>query len=359
MIRIRQVASIGIAGKPDQSVMRNGIIMSKINVVGFKKIQPGISIGCLLLALMLRGQAASLKAGEPVLLPGTQEGYDFIRVDTAANRLLLGHEGNKSFDVFDLNAKKLLKVIPTGTSQDATVDVKRGCYYVSGNDPPRMVIVDSTKLQITGEVPVPSNTDLIAFNPMTGLVYECNDTAGEVWVIDPAAKKIVTTIKVDGSGVEDLAFDAEYKHLYQAVKGKNTIAVIDPASNKVLETWPCAPDKGVHGIAIVPENNGLLVACAGKLLLFDRSSGKITATVATGARVDEMTYDPGLHIAYCASRQGKISVVAVEAGKLTALGDVPDETGTGDIAVDSKTHTVWIAYKKGGECFAQPFTPAN
>jgi|ERR1017187_1663010 DNA-binding beta-propeller fold protein YncE len=335
------------------------MIMSKKNVVGFKIIQSGLSVGCLLFALTLRAPAAPLTAGEPVLLPGTQDGYDFIRVDTAANRLLLGHEGNKSFDVFDLDAKKLLKVVPTSTSQDATTDVKRGCYYVSGNDPARMVIVDSTKLEIGGEVPVPANTDLIAFNPLTGLVYECNDTAGEIWVIDPAAKKIVTTIKVDGSGVEDLAFDPEYKRLYQAVKGKNTIAVIDPASNKVLDAWPCAPDKGPHGIAVVPDSNGLLVACAGKLLLFDRSSGKITATVATGARVDEMAYDPGLHIAYCASRQGKISCVAVEAGKLTTLGDVLDETGTGDIAVDPKTHIVWIAYKKGSECFAQPFTPAK
>src|SRR6266705_1456659 len=183
------------------------------------------TVGCLLLALTLHTQAAPLMAGDPILLPGTQEGYDFIRVDTGANRLLLGHEGNKSFDVFDIASKKLLKVVPTGTSQDATTDVKRGCYYVSGNDPARMLIVDSSKLEVTGEVPVPANTDLIAFNPMTGLVYECNDTAGEVWVIDPAAKKIVTTIKVDGSGVEDLAFDPEYKHLYQAVKGKNTIAV--------------------------------------------------------------------------------------------------------------------------------------
>ncbi len=291
--------------------------------------------------------------------PGTTGGFDFIRIDTAGNRLLLGHEGNKSFDVFDLGSKKLLKVVPTSTSQDAVADAKRGNYYVSGNDPGRMVIVDAAKLEVTGEVPTPANTDLIAFNPTTGLVYECNDTAGEVWVIDPAAKKIVATIKVDGSGVEDLAFDPEYKRLYQAVKGKNTIAVIDPASNKVLEAWPCAPDKGVHGIAIVPESNGLLVACTSKLVLFDRSSGKITATAPTAARVDEMAYDPGLHIAYCAGRQGKISAIAVEAGKLTALADVPDESGTGDIVVDPKTHTVWIAYQKAGQCFVQPFMPGK
>jgi DNA-binding beta-propeller fold protein YncE len=332
---------------------------SKMNVSGFKKISAGLGAGCLLLALALRTQAAPLTAGESIPLPGTTDGYDFIRMDSNANRLLLGHEGNKSFDVFDIASKKLLKVVPTSTSQDATTDVKRGNYYVAGNDPARLVIVDSTKLEITGEVPVPANVDLITFNPTTGLVYLCNDTAGEIWVIDPVAKKIVTTIKVDGSGVEDLAFDPEYKHLYQAVKGKNTVTVIDPASNKVLDAWPCAPDKGVHGIAVVPEANGLLVACAGKLLLFDRTTGKVTATAVTGGRVDEITYDAGLHIAYCASRQGKISCVAVEAGKLTALGDVADESGTGDITVDPKTHTVWIAYKNGTDCFAQPFTPAK
>jgi hypothetical protein len=66
---------------------------------------------------------------------------------------LLGHEGNKSFDIFDLDTRKLLKVVPTSTSQDATTDAKRRCYYVSGNDPARMVIVDSTKLEISDEVP--------------------------------------------------------------------------------------------------------------------------------------------------------------------------------------------------------------
>jgi DNA-binding beta-propeller fold protein YncE len=333
--------------------------MSKINVVGFKTIPSGIYAGCLLLALALRMSAAPLTAGAPILLPGTQGGFDFIRVDTAANRLLLGHEANKSLDVFDLGTRKPLKVVATGTAQDVAVDVKRGCYYVSGNDPARMITVDSTRLEVTDEVAMPTNTDLIGFNPVTGLIYECNDKAAELWVIDPAAKKIITTITLDGSGVEDMAFDPEYKHLYQAVKGKNTIAVVDPAGNKVLEAWPCAPDKGPHGIAVVPESNGLLVVCAGKLVLCDRATGKVVSTAVTGTKVDEMAYDPGLHVAYCASREGKISVVAVEAGKLTALGDVPDKLGTGDIAVDPKTHTVWIAYPKGDHCFVQPFTPGR
>jgi len=321
------------------------------------KLTIDLSASIVLLALAATASAAPLTAGTPITLAGLKDGFDFIRMDTAGNRLIMGHEGNKTFDVFDVEARKLVKAVDTSTSQDAVTDVKNGKYYVSGNDPGRMVIVDSKTLEITGDVPVPSDTDLIAFNPNAGLVYESNDKAGEVWVIDPSAKKIVTTIKYDGSGVEDLAFDPEYKHLYQAIKGKNTIAVVDPASNQVLNNWPLAPDKGPHGIAVVSDSNGLLVACAGKLVLMDRTNGKILATAPTGARVDEMAYDPELKVAYCASRVGKISCVSVGADSLTALGDVADENGTGDIAVDPKTHTVWVGCKKGDECFVQPFTP--
>lgn len=312
-----------------------------------------------LLTAALTASAAPLTPGDAIPVPGTSGKYDFIRFDPSSNRLLMGHEGNKSFDVFDCAARKVLKIVPTSTSQDGAVDVKRGCYYVSGNDPGRMVIVNSTTLEITGEVPVPSDVDLIAYDPNTGMVHMCNDKAGEQWVIDPDAKKIVTTIKFDGSGVEDLAFDTDHKHLYQAVKGSNTIAVIDPANNTVTASWPCAPDKGVHGIAYAPEINGLLVACAGKLVLFDCATGKVTATAATGARVDEITYDPGLHVAYCASRAGKISAVAVEAGKLTALDDTTVPTGAGDIAVDPQTHLVWMGYVKDGQVFVQSFSPAK
>ncbi len=313
--------------------------------------------GALALACGLHG--APLTAGAPIPLPGTKGGCDFIRVDTHADRLLLGHEHNKSFDVFDLNSKTLLKIVPTSTSQDATVDVKRGNYYVSGNDPARMVIVNAKDLAITGEVPLPSDADLISFNESSGLVHVCNDKAAEEWVIDPDAKKIVTTITFDGKGLEDLAFSPDGKKLFQAVKGANTIAVVDAASNKVLNAWPLAPEKGAHGIAVVPDSNGLLVACAGSLVLLDRETGKILDHVKTAARVDEMAYDPGLHVAYCASRTGQISVVGVAADKLTSLGDVPDENGTGSIAVDPKTHIVWVASHKGDEAFVQPFTPAK
>ena len=310
----------------------------------------------LCLAFSLNAQTVPLTPGDPILLPGSTGRYDFIQFDASANRLLLGHEENRSFDVFDLGSRQL-KVIPTGTSQDAAVDVKNGLYYVSGNDPGRMVIVNAKTLTVAGEVQLPAATDLIGYDPQTGLVHICNDTAAEQWVIDPVAKKIVKTIRFKGRGLEDMALDVKNRRLYQAVKGANTIAEVDLDNNKVLTAWPLAPDKGPHGIALVPDSNNLLVACASNLVMLSCSSGKILATAPIGARVDEMTYDPGLRKAYCASRIGKISVVSVGADTLTPAGEVPDVARTGDISVDPTTHTVWIAYPKNGQCFAQPFTP--
>ena len=318
-------------------------------------------LGLVASLLAITTHAAPLTAGDPVELTGTKGGCDFIRFDPAAGRLLLGHSGNKSFDVFDTTSKKLLQSVPTSTSQDAAADAKAGKYYVSGNDPSRMVIVDTATLAIAGEVPTPADTDLIAFNPLSGLVYECNDTAGEVWVIDPVAKKIITTITVPGGGMEGLAFDPGYQHLYQAAKKNSTIVVIDPVKNTITATWPLAPNTGPHGIAVVPETDGLLAACSGQLVLLSRTTGKIISTAPIAGKVDEMAYDPGLHLAYCSSRLGKISVVAVAADKLTSLGEVASQTGAGNIAVDPQTHIVWVAFSKGkdGPAFVQPFTPAH
>lgn len=335
--------------------------MLRMLVIRYKSLFIEASVMCCFLTFALSVQAAPpLTPGTPIQLPDTNGGFDFIRVDASANRLLLAQErGNAAFLVFDLGTKRLLKRVPTSTSQDAAIDLKHDAYYVSGNDPHRMLIVSRKDLSVLGVVPVPANTDLIGYDPLTQQVHESNDTAAEEWVIDPNTKQIVTTIKFDGSGVEDLAFDSAYKHLYQAIKGTNMIAEVDPATNRVLHQWPLAPDTGAHGIAIVPEGNGLLVACAGKLVLMDRSNGKILDRADVPQGIDEMAYDPHTHLAYLASRIGELGVVRVTGDKLVSLGSVPDEKGTHSVTFDPKTHTVWIAYGTGQEAFVQPFTPSE
>jgi DNA-binding beta-propeller fold protein YncE len=333
------------------------IIMSKTRIRGWRQWCQALSVACLC-ANGLAAQAAPIEAGEPILLGQTRGNFDFIRMDTARRRLLLAHTGNKSLDVFDVEGKRLLKSVPTGAAQDCAVDARNHRYYVSVSAPPKMAIVDAIKLEVTGEVPLPAAADLMTFNPANGLAYVCNDTAPELWVIDPAAKAIVRTITLPGKGMEDLTLDPPAKHLFQVVKGNNTLTVIDPSNHQTLNSWTTVPATNPHGLALVPDADTVLVAGGnGKLALMNRSSGKMLAVADIPSRVDEMAYDPERHTAYCPG-QNKIAVIAVEGEKLTVVGEVLDAPGR-SIVVDSNTHTVWMASSRGGRCFVQPFAAAK
>ncbi len=189
--------------------------ISKLTRNGLDKLRCSAGLGCLALAAALSAHGAPLTPGEPIVLEKTTGKFDFIRIDAAKRRLLLAHTGNKSFEVFDLDSRRVLKSLATGAAQDSAVDAQNGRYFVSVSAPPKMVIVDSAKLEITGDVPLPAAADLMTFNPRNGLAYVCNDTAGELWVIDPEAKKIVSTIILAGTGMEDLALDEQNKRLFQ------------------------------------------------------------------------------------------------------------------------------------------------
>src|SRR6202051_4234213 len=136
-----------------------------------------LSLVCssLLIIPRLVSAAGSLTPENPVELTGTQGKFDFIKIDSANNRLLACHTGNGSLDVIDVITSKLVKSIPTGNAQGVAVDSKNGRYFVSVSKPPKMVIVDSTKLEVIGEVPLPGPADLIDYHSGTNRVFVCRD----------------------------------------------------------------------------------------------------------------------------------------------------------------------------------------
>jgi DNA-binding beta-propeller fold protein YncE len=228
----------------------------KMNV---RNVRWGFGLGWLCVVWTFSAHGAPLTAGEPIVLEKTQGRFDFLRVDNARRRLLLAHTGNKTLDVFDLDSRRLLKSVPTGAAQDSAVDAKGDRYFASVSAPPRMAIVDATKLEMIGEVPLSAAADLMISNPQNWRAYVCNDEAPELWIIDPEGKKIVTTVKLSGKGMEDLSFDADFKRLFQVLKDANALVVLDASDHKVLETWSTAPANSPHGMALVPETDFILV----------------------------------------------------------------------------------------------------
>jgi hypothetical protein len=299
-----------------------------------------------------------LKAGQPVILKGTHGKFDFLAIDPEGRRLLAAHTGNASLDVIDLDKQELVKSVATGAAQASTVDAPAGQYLVATSKPPQVVLVDSAKLECGAKIPLAGPADLIAFNPKSGLAYVDHDDGTNLWVVNPKESKVVSSIEIGGEGPEDLGFDANFERLFQAIKKANAIAVIDLAAGKVQASWPTAPAEAPHGMAFLPEEHAILVAGGnGKLVMMSDRDGHVLSSTDIPARVDQVAYDHELHRAYCASGTGKIAVVKLDGGQLSTLGEVASSTGCHSIAVDPKTHTVWIAYAKDDQSMVQPFTP--
>ena len=290
-------------------------------------------------------------------LTGTQGKFDFIKIDSANNRLLACHAGNGSLDVIDVITSKLIKSISTGNAQGVAIDSENNRYFVSVSKPPKMVVVDSTKLDAIGEVALPGPADLVAYHSDTNRVFVCNDDKPEMWVIDPMEKKIVSTINFPGRSMEDLGFDSQDTFLFQCLKDSSELAKLDLKTEKVVAKWSTTPADKPHGMAMVPGTDQvLIVGGTGKLALFNLGTGQIVGTADVSPKVDEIGYDPTLQRVYCASGLGTISVVGLDHKTLTALRPLTSSPGAHSIAVDSQTHTVWIAFAKNDKAYVQAFT---
>jgi DNA-binding beta-propeller fold protein YncE len=319
-----------------------------------------LSLVCSCLVIIipdLVSAADSLIPGNPVEVTGTQGKFDFIKIDSANNRLLACHTGNGSLDVIDVTTSKLIKSIPTGNAQGVAIDSKNNRYFVSVSKPPKMVIVHSTKLEVIGEVALPGPADLVAYHPATNRVFVCNDDKPEMWVIDPMLKKIVSTINFPGRGMEDLGFDSQDTFLFQCLKDTSELAKLDLKTEKVAAKWSTSPVDNPHGMAMVPGTDQvLIVGGTGKLGLFDLSSGQIVGTVDVSPKVDEIAYDPILQRVYCASGLGTMSVIGLDHNTLASLPPLTISPGVHSIAVDPQTHAIWIAFAKNDRSYVQAFT---
>jgi DNA-binding beta-propeller fold protein YncE len=318
-----------------------------------------LSLVCssLLIIPRLVSAADSLTPGNPVEVTGTHGKFDFIKIDSANNRLLACHTGNGSLDVIDIITSKLIKSIPIGNAQGVAIDSKNNRYFVSVSKPTKMVIVNSTKLDVIGEVALPGPADLLAYRFETNRVFVCNDDKPEMWVIDPTEKKIVSTISFPGGGMEDLGFDTQDTFLFQCLKDSSELAKLDLKTEKVVAKWSTSPVEKPHGMAMVPGTDQvIIVGGTGKLGLFDLSTGQIVGIADVSPKVDEIAYDPTLHRVYCASGLGTISVVGLDHQLLAPLSSLTSSLGAHSIAVDSQTHTVWIAFAKNDKAYIQVFT---
>jgi DNA-binding beta-propeller fold protein YncE len=273
---------------------------------------------------------------------GGEGGWDYLTADASARRLYISR--GTHVIVLDLDSGKHLGDIPdTPGVHGIALAPELGRGFTSNGREGTVSIFDIKTLALISKVKVGENPDAILFDPATKRVFTFNGRSQDSSAIDAASGKVLGTIKLDGKP-EFAASDAKGE-VFVNIEDKSELVAIDPNKLQVKATWPLAPCTDPSGLSIDRKHRRLFVGCDNNMMaVVDADNGKVLATPAIGEGVDATVFDDetGLVFASCGG-DGVLTVVKEDTPqKFSVAENVTTQKGARTLALDSKTHKVFV-----------------
>jgi len=284
---------------------------------------------------------------------GGEGGWDYASVDSAARRLYATH-GTKVV-VIDVDKNAVVgEIADTPGVHGFAIAPELGLGFSSNGMESKASIVDLKTLQTKSKVDTGANPDAILYDPGQKEVYTFNGRGSSATVFEAASGKVIATIPLPGKP-EFAQVDAKAGRIYDNIEDKNEVVVIDTKAHTVAATWPIAPGEGASGMAIDVAAHRLFLGAEKLMVMMDSTSGKVVTTVPIGAGVDANAFDPETKLAFASCGDGTVTI-AHEDGpdKLTAVQVLQTARGARTMALDPKTHRIYLAAADYEAPAAQP-----
>ena len=288
--------------------------------------------------------AASAGSGYHLLkkIPlGGEGGWDYLTFDPDSRRLYISRATHVI--VIDPASGKVVGDIPdTAGVHGIALAPKLGRGFTSNGRAGTVTIFDLKTLASVGQVKTGQNPDAIVYDPASERVFAMNGRSADATAIDAVTGMVAGTVPLGGK--PEFAVADERGHIYVNIEDKSELVVLDPRKLAVEARWPLAPCQEPTGLAIDLEHRRLFAGCSNKLMaVVDAESGKVITTLPIGSGVDATAFDPGLQYAYASNGEGTLTVVHEDSpDKFTVLENVPTQRGARTMALDPRTHQVYL-----------------
>ena len=302
----------------------------------------------LFLALTAIANSQSYKIAGKIPVEG-DGGWDYLIADAATGRLFVSH-GNV-VNVVDAKSGKLLHTITDTKGVHGIAlapDLNKG--FISNGRDSSVTVFDLTTYSALAVVRVTGkNPDAILYDPFSKKVFAFNGRTSNATVIDAKDNKVVGTIPLDGK--PEFAVTNEKGKVYVNIEDKNKITVINATSLKVEDNWSIAPGESASGLAIDNKTHRLFAVCDNKMMVVvNAENGKVVTTVPIGDGPDAAGFDPGLNRVYSSNGDATLTVIKEETpDKFSVLENVPTKKGARTMALDTKTHHIYLAAADYGD----------
>ncbi len=278
---------------------------------------------------------------------GGDGGWDYLTVDPEARRIYI----SRSTHVMVVDAdsgKSVGDIADTPGVHGIALAPELGRGFTSNGREGTVSIFDIKTLATSNKVKVGENPDAILYDPATKRVFTFNGRSQDSTAIDAASGKVLGTIKLDGKP-EFAATDAKGE-IFVNIEDKSELVAIDPNKLEVKAKWALAPCTEPSGLSMDRKNRRLYVGCDNKMMaIVDADSGKILATPAIGDGVDATTFDSQTMTGFAScGESGVLTVVKEDSPGKFSAENVPTEQGARTMALDQKTHNVFVVTAKFG-----------
>jgi DNA-binding beta-propeller fold protein YncE len=302
----------------------------------------------LLWLVCLAPLAAAQAAGTPhyritqqVPLPG-DEGWDYLAFEQGGHRLFVSHSSR----VLVIDTEKLTvagEIADTPGVHGIALAPDLGRGYISAGRAGFVVVFDLRTLARLKEIKVTGdNPDAILYDPATHRVLTFNGRGRNATAIDARTDEVVGTIPLDAK--PEFAVADGKGRVYVNLEDKGSIAAIDARKLTVAAVWPVGGCEGPSGLALDAAHGRLFPVCANKVMaVVDTSSGKVLGTAPIGEGVDAAAFDPGTGLVFASCGEGTLTVVRVgSTGRPEVAQSAVTQRGARTLALDLGKHRVFL-----------------
>ena len=278
---------------------------------------------------------------------GGDGGWDYLTVDAAARRLYISRATHVM--VVDTDSGKTVgDIADTPGVHGIALAPELGRGFVSNGREGTVSIFDPKTLATNSRVKVGDNPDAILYDSATKRVFAFNGKSQDATALDAAKGTVLGTIKLGGKP-EFAASDGKGE-IFVNIEDKSELLAIDPNKLEVKTRWPLAPCTEPSGLALDRKNRRLFVGCDNKMMaVVNADNGKVITTLPIGEGVDATWFDDETNLAFASCGEGVLTVVREESpDKFSVAENVPTQQGARTMALDSKTHNVWVVTAKFG-----------
>jgi YVTN family beta-propeller protein len=271
---------------------------------------------------------------------GGEGGWDYLTLSPGGDRLFIAH--TNEIEVVDTTSGKVVGEVPANGAHGVAIVPEKNLGFSTNGRAGTVTVFHLDTFKPETDIKVGENPDAIIYDEHSKHVIVMNGRSKDLMAIDPSTLKVVATVPLGGK-LEFAAADAG--HVYVNVEDLGEIAVVNTKTWKEDQKWKLNGCEEPSGLALDTKQNVLFSVCGNKaMIVIATKDGKQLATLPTGGGTDAAKFDPGLKRAFASNGEGTLTVVQeLRGSKYDVIGNVETARGARTMAVDPKTHKLYVA----------------